>query len=73
MEERADDKQNHCRTTNECECEELCLIRGTPLACGVFVISDFMLHILILLLLQIYDAADNLFFYNSYIGIRRIV
>ena len=57
MEERADDKQNRCRTTNECECEELCLIRGT------FVSSDFMLHILILLL-QIYDAADNLFFYT---------
>ena len=32
---RPDDKQNRCRTGDECECEELRLRRGSPLAYGV--------------------------------------
>ena len=37
-------KQNHCRTREECECKELSLRRGSPLACGVmcFVNSSFI-------------------------------
>ena len=31
---RPDDKQNHCRTGEEFECEKL-RFRGSPLACGV--------------------------------------
>ena len=32
---RPDNKQNRCRTGEECECEEFRLGRGSPLACGV--------------------------------------
>ena len=32
---RPGDGQNHCRTGKECECEVLCLRRGSPLACWV--------------------------------------
>ena len=41
---RPDNNQNHCRTGEECECEELLhLRRGTPLACRVmcFASSSF--------------------------------
>ena len=43
---RPDDKQNHCRTGEECECEQFHLRRGSPLACGVmcFVSSSFNKH-----------------------------
>ena len=40
---RPDDKQNRCRTEEECECEELHLRRGFPLVYWVmyFVSSSF--------------------------------
>ena len=32
---RPDNKQSRCRTGEECECEELCLRRGSPLVCRI--------------------------------------
>ena len=32
---RPDNKQNHCGTREECECEELRFRRGSPLVCEV--------------------------------------
>ena len=63
---RPDDKQSHCRTGEECECEEL-RFRGSPLACGVMcsVSSNWNGHSLstpqmIYVLKQFLSSDDNM-------------
>ena len=41
---RPDNKQNGCGTGGECECEELCLRRGSLLACRVMCFASSSSH-----------------------------